>query len=547
MESKKIFLTRTQAFFKHLTSLGAFRNIKESIRKKLLFWFIILGLIPLVILAGFAYYNSKKALMEKAFENLQTLESNKANAIRKHFADHHKDMKALMESVKTLRSKAFKQLVSIQQLKKGLIENYFSERLKNVDILSRMPLMAETMAAFKKAAGSVGGSEWRNVERIYGAFLVNFTENYGYYDTFLVSPQGDILYTVAQESDMGQNLKTGELKDGPAGEAFQNGLKGLTFQDFGEHTPTGGVPAAFISAPIKEKDQITGVVMVQVSIDQINAIMQERTGMGETGETYLVGEDRLFRSDSLYEKESTVMNPAFVVDTKEVSEALTGISGQGVVIDYRGEYALSSWMPVNIRGVTWAMMAETDVTEAFVPKEEGKDKDFLRKYKERYGYHDLYMINPDGYLFYSVEKGPDFRSNILTGPYKDSNLGRLVADVLEKKTFGMADFKKYAPRKDEPAAFLAIPVIGDDGEAQVILAAQLSIEQINKVMLDRTGLGETGETYLVGADKMFRSNSSFLKDSVMNPAQKVDTDASKNALNGKKGLISFMTTGGRRC
>ncbi len=474
--------------------------------------------------------------MEKAFENLQALEGNRSNAIRKHFADHHNDMKTLMESVKTLRSKAFKQLASIQQLKKELIENYFGERLKNVDILSQMPLMAETMAAFKKAPGSVGGTEWRNVERIYGAFLVNFTENYGYYDTFLVSPQGDILYTVAQEPDLGQNLKTGELKDGPAGQAFQKGLNALTFQDFGEYAPAGGVPAAFISAPIKDKDQITGVVMVQVSIDQINAVMQERTGMGESGETYLVGEDRLFRSDSLHVKESTVMNPAFVVDTKEVSEALTGISGQRVVIDYRGEYTLSSWMPVNIQGVTWAMMAETDVTEAFVPKEEGEDKDFLTKYKERYGYHDLYMINPDGYLFYSVEKGSDFQTNMLTGQYKDSNLGRLVADVLEKKTFGMADFKKYAPRKNEPAAFLAIPVISGTDQVEIVLAAQLSIELINKVMLDRTGLGETGETYLVGADKMFRSKSFFLKDSVMNPAQKVETVASRNGLSGKRGI-----------
>ncbi len=67
MENKKIFFSRAQEFFNHLPSLGSFRNIKESIQKKLLFWFIILGLVPLIILAGFAYYNSKSGSDGKGF------------------------------------------------------------------------------------------------------------------------------------------------------------------------------------------------------------------------------------------------------------------------------------------------------------------------------------------------------------------------------------------------------------------------------------------------------------------------------------------------
>jgi methyl-accepting chemotaxis protein len=534
MAEKKKFLGSVFNFRSLISNM--FRGINESVRKKLMFSLLAMALIPLIFMGVIAYYMTKNALTDKSFENLQALEGNKANAIRKQFEERHNDMNTLTETVKTLRSQSFRKLASMQQLKKNLIENYFAERMSNVNILAKMPLMAETMAAFKKAAGPVGSPEWKNVERIYGPFLVNFTENYGYYDTFLVSPEGRILYTVAQESDMGQDLKTGDLKEGPAGQAFEKGLTGLAFQDFGEYEPAGGVPAAFIAAPIAENEQIIGVVMVQVSIDQINAIMQERTGLGKTGGTYLVGPDRLFRSDSVHVRESTVMNPAFVVDTVGVSEALSGRTGQGVIIDYRGEYTLSSWIPVNIHDVTWAMLAEIDVTEAFVPTEQGEEKDYFTRFKERYGYADLYLVNPDGYLFYSVEKGQDYQTNMITGPYKDSNLGRLIAQVLDKKDLGMADFEKYPPVNNAPAAFFAMPVLDAKGGVEVIMAAQLSMKQINTVMTDRTGLGKTGETYLVGPDKMFRSESFFWKNAVMNPGKLVDTEASRSALAGKKGF-----------
>ncbi len=550
MGKKKKNFSRTANLMKRVKEWGPFRLIAESIRNKLLTSLMSLALIPLVLLVLFMNNRYSNVLEEKTFSNLKAVENIKSANIKSYLENRRYDMNVLVQTVETLRSKAFNQLVSIQKLKKELIENYFAERLSDVNILSDLPIVLEAMAAFERAGGTVGGTEWKAVERIYAPFLVNFTENYGYYDTFLVSSSGKIIYTVAQESDLGQNLMSDEFKGGPAGQAFEKGLESLTFQDFGEYEPAGGVPAAFISAPIKSGDKTIGVIMVQVSVDQINAIMQDRTGMGKTGGTYLVGADRLFRSDSVHVRESTVMNPAFVVDTMGVAEALAGRSGQGVVIDYRGEYTLSSWMPVTVHSVTWAMLAEVDVTEAFVPKGEGEEQDFFTKYKEGYGYYDLGLINPDGYLFYSVEKGKDYQTNMLTGPHKNSNLGRLVARVLKNKTFGMADFEKYAPSDNAPAAFFAQPVVRE-GKVELIVAAKLSLDQINAIMQDRTGLGETGETYLVGSDQLWRNDSSFLKElgvktTVLNAKTKVDTRASQSALNGEKGTEVIEDYRGRK-
>ncbi len=545
--------SRLASFVGGLRRASFFRRVAESIRNKLLVSLMALALIPLVLLTWITYKGGSDALEKKAFDNLTAVQSIKSANIRTYFQTRIADMDVLVETVKTLREKAFNQLASMQELKKKLIENYFTERLNDIAVLAASPMTGAALEAFAKA-GAVGGSEWKAAERIHAPFLVGFSENYGYYDLFLVSSDGKILYTAAQESDLGQNLKTGDLKDSPAGQAFAKGLQALSFQDFGEYGPAGAVPAAFISAPVSFSAggsaggsggggaAQTGVLMVQVSIDQINQIMQERTGLGETGGTYLIGADRLFRSDSVHVRESTVLNPAFAVDTVGVAEALAGRSGQGVVIDYRGEYVLSSWTPLNVHGVKWAMLAEMDVTEAFVPKVPGEEKDFFAKYREGYGYNDICLINPDGYLFYSVEKGKDFQTNLLTGPYKQTNLGRLLSNVLKNKAFAMADFEKYAPDSDAAAAFFAQPVISRD-EAELVVAVRLSLEQINQIMQERTGLGETGETYLLGPDRLWRSDSRFLKElgvktTVLNEKMKAEMQnpaSLREALAGKSG------------
>ncbi len=528
-----------------LAEWGLLTVITESIRNKLMVSLLALALIPLIFLGIISYMISSKALMKKSFDSLDAFRNSRAHAVEKYFEERHGDIRALNEMVKTLRTKAFRHLASIQQLKRGMIETYFKERINNVQVMSKTPFIARSLASFD-LAGTPGGAAWKTTEKEYGPGIEKFSEIYGYYDTYLVSADGDIVYTVAKESDLGQNLRNGRLKNSPAGKAFRRGLRGICFQDFESYEPSDGENAAFIAAPVRNESGIAGVFMVQVSVDQINYIMQERRGLGQSGESYLVGPDGLFRSNSFHIMESTIMNPAFAVDTKGTAEALTGKIGQGITVNYRGEYVLSSWAPVKIHDVTWAMLGEIEVTEAFIPKEKGEDKDFFTRYKEKYGYENIALLNPDGFLFFTVAKGKDYRTNMLTGPYRNTNLGRLFAKVLQTKDPGMADFEKYHPFGDRHAAFIAAPVLSDRNEVEVVVAAQLSTEQINSMMLERTGLGRTGETYLVGHDKMFRSESAFMENlqgfenlegssTVMNPKVIADTPASEAALAGKKG------------
>ena len=139
-------------------------------------------------------------------------------------------------------------------------------------------------------------------------------------------------------------------------------------------------PASFIAAPVYDGRDVIGVIAFQIAIDRADAIINETTGMGKTGETYAIGPDRLFRSNSRFAKdlgvESTIINPTIKVDTLPVRSALDeGKAGTALTTDYRGAAVLSSWTPVTVhRGdavgtgaVRWALVSEIDKAEVLGP------------------------------------------------------------------------------------------------------------------------------------------------------------------------------------
>ncbi|MDH4321353.1 MAG: methyl-accepting chemotaxis protein [Desulfobulbaceae bacterium] len=177
-------------------------------------------------------------------------------------------------------------------------------------------------------------------------------------------------------------------------------------------------------------------------------------------------------------------------------------------------------------------------------------KDYFADYIKQYGYYDLFIVNTDGYVSYTAAKEADYQTNMVNGKYADSNLGKLIRQVLQTKQYGIADFAPYAPSNNEPCAFIAAPII-QHGEVRQIVALQLSLEAINLIMQQRDGMGQTGETYLVGPNKRMRSDSFLdptyhsVKASFADSAKgSVDTEASREALAGRSDSKIIMDYNG---
>lgn len=193
-----------------------------------------------------------------------------------------------------------------------------------------------------------------------------FVTQRGYYDFFLIGPSGDVLYTVNKESDFATNLLSGPWRDTLLAGVFKEALhspKGhVALSDLHNYEPSDGAPAMFVATALyNDVDELLGVIALQVPTDRIMGIMNYTSGMGRTGETYLVGPDLLMRSDSRFSEQSTILKQ--VVDTPAVEQALAGEQGQALVTDYRGVEVLSAYLPMTVGGTRWAVMAEIDRDE----------------------------------------------------------------------------------------------------------------------------------------------------------------------------------------
>ncbi len=514
-----------------------------SLRFKLMLFFLLVVLVPFAIVSAVSLFKSSNALSHAAYGQLKGMRAVKKAQITQFFDERKGDMGVLMETVSTLRRESFDKLDAIRDNKMRAVKMLLDQAVVDIKAQQDRSICTKGMAQYryKMESGQESGEYHR-----YANIIDGFIKSSGYYDFFVIDMDGACVHSQAKEADYHTNLLTGKFRDSGLGKATKRALTGeIAFEDFAPYAPSNGEPAAFIAAPILSKGKQTGVVALQFSLEKIQAVLNERTGLGETGEVYLVGKDKLMRSDSFLDPEHHSVKASFAdpdkgrADTEAVRLALEGKTGSDVILDYNGSPVLSSYSAIDILGTRWAILAEIDVAEAFCPKDDAGEY-FFKKYTQLYGYYDLFLFNADGYAFYTVAQEADYQTNFINGKYADSGLGKLVQKVSQTKSYGIADFAPYAPSNGEPAAFIAQPVV-HEGNVELIVGLQLSLEAINNIMQQREGMGETGETYLVGSDKLMRSDSFLdptghsVKASFANPSTgKVDTKAVTLALSGKE-------------
>ncbi len=145
---------------------------------------------------------------------------------------------------------------------------------------------------------------------------------------------------------------------------------------------------------------------------------------------------------------------------------------------------------------------------------------FFRAVVTRFDFRDALLLDMQGNVVYTVNKGPDLGTNILTGPYRESNLRDAYQKALRSNDVDFAwitDFQPYQPALDAPTAWVVSPV-GMNGKTEGVMALPLPSSKINNIMTanknwDAAGMGQATETYLAGSDNLMRSDSRlFLQD-----------------------------------
>ncbi len=176
-----------------------------------------------------------------------------------------------------------------------------------------------------------------------------------------------------------------------------------------------------------------------------------------------------------------------------------------------------------------------------------------RELMENFALYDIYLIDKEGRILYSVQKKSDYATNIQNGPYKNSGLARIFSKTLKaaKNQIVFEDYAPYEPDFNHPSAFIATPLFYDD-DREGALVFEFPTDKINGIVnfnghYQAAGLGETGKSYLVGSDMKMRSNSRFMEQNAKTIVSAMHTDitfsdassdASKAALSGKSGSMA---------
>ncbi|MEM7758580.1 MAG: adenylate/guanylate cyclase domain-containing protein [Cyanobacteria bacterium P01_A01_bin.40] len=407
-------------------------GIKLSIKSKLQIMLLIASLGSILVVGYLSWNKANGILTERIFSELTVVRTSKAYQIESYLNLFRKQIETLCENkmvVEAMREfdTEFDRLeqasITLDSQKK--IESYYNQEFlprlaKNIDgtpvYETYSPTQPQSLYLqyhyIANNSHPVGqkdeleraedNSKYSEIHESYHYLFRNLIKRFGYYDLFLIDAEtGDIVYSVYKETDYATSLYTDAYRNSNlakiAKQVRDNPDRGaIQLVDFEFYRPSYNAPAAFIAGPIYDGTRRVGILAVQLPIDEINLLLTENQhwqedGLGETGETYLVGEDLRLRSISRLFIENTakylevlrqnrirdktvslieqLKTPVLLqpVETIAAKEAIAGKRGTQIIDSYGGKKVLSSYAPLDLDGVNWGIVSEISLSEAYAP------------------------------------------------------------------------------------------------------------------------------------------------------------------------------------
>lgn len=275
-----------------------------------------------------------------------------------------------------IQKTAIQQVSVIADKKVEQIETYLRERLLDANFIRGGSTTHQAVREFTEIFNQSGveSEAYRQLDAKYRDHFQRYVEQgAGYYDLFLISPDGWLVYSQIHESDFATNLFTGPYSTTGLGEVTRHTLEKLEFSisDFEYYEPSHGEIAAFIAYPIIDDGNVIGVLALQFFSERVFEVLTNNVGLGRSGETIvtrLEDEDTaLVMAPLKYDPDAALKRiiPLNTPSSVAVQKGLDGQSGGALTIDYRGNEVVAAWRYLPL--MDWGMVVEMDVAEAFAP------------------------------------------------------------------------------------------------------------------------------------------------------------------------------------
>jgi signal transduction histidine kinase len=278
-----------------------------SLNTTLIISFVLLSVLPVAIALTIAIINSSTQAQQQVYNQLDSVAETKATSLEHNLQDHQSTLRGLLAA--SADQAELDSLLSASQP---------DQTLQNQ--------IGQEMTAVLKA------------------------QNASFSEYFLYNGDGVILVS----TNPAQVAKV--VKRQPY---FDKSLTGEYIQPPFYELGSGDL-AVMLTRPIKDQTgQVVGVLAARLNMGDLATIMQQRTGFGSTGETYLVStENNYLVTPSRFE--GYPLTRAY--HSQGIDSALAGKNGRGAYIGYRGQPVLGSyrWLP----DLQVGLVAEIEQSEA---------------------------------------------------------------------------------------------------------------------------------------------------------------------------------------
>lgn len=283
----------------------------KSVKTRLVFWFLVIALAPLTI-GGIITYQQREA---------------------------------------AIKQREFNKLAAIRDLKVKQVNNWLDERIADIQTISDDYEIRALEDVLHRDAYT---QEDINIIRIAEELLSRYVKNYkDYEELFIINPDSGRIDISTREAQIGKD----KSKDPYFTRAMESGeayIKDVYYSQ------TIQKPSMEFSIPIyslTQGEHIVGVLVARIDLQRsLYDLLLDRTGMGKTGETYIVDRD-LFALNELKFLEHAPLK--LKVQTEPAARASEGGTGVMVTADYRSEEVLSAYTYIPRTG--WGLLAEQDL------------------------------------------------------------------------------------------------------------------------------------------------------------------------------------------
>ncbi len=316
---------------------------KNSIYRSLLFWFLLLSIIPLTLLSTFNYIQARASLTQAAKQ----------------------------------------QLYQSAILSNQFLHNWFEERLKEINFqaksIANPNILIQLQQAWQQSqlplSTFVRSARWQTLSQERRNYFRRLITEYNYvHDIFFIDKNLNVLFSVDQEAELGKNLNHEIFKQGKLRNTVKQTLakKQTLFSDLETYQHANLRHAGFISTPLyDQKQQLIGAIVFHLTIEPIFNLLIPAQNSNSSIQHYLVGADGLLRSP-IQKNWDIVLNQK--IDTLQFKSWLKNHLGKKRsrqhhenIIEYIGPYnkeVIGIHQTVDLLNIQWALISEIDTDEA---------------------------------------------------------------------------------------------------------------------------------------------------------------------------------------